>query len=1095
MKFYGEASIGNMSSENFVEYLMGLDVRLWRDGEGLRCNAPDGALTSFLRTELTRRKTEILELLDAKGDATVDRPAKVEPATRGDRLPLSNSQKRLWLLSERQGNTGMYHMALAYRLKGLIDLSAVEKSLGEIQRRHEILRTTYVASGSEPRAVIAETNCVSLEYANLGNIPGDRREAEVVEYVIRRLRQSFDLSSGPLWRTDLLRVGDNDHLLLFTMHHIAFDGWSKNILREEFESFYNAFSSGKPPGMSPLPIQYADYAQWQLQWLGSEAAREQLSYWRQRLEGGVSELKLPARRSRPDIQTYRGANQSFTLPHGLAASLHQFSRQERVSLLVTLLTAYNILLHQYSEQEDLILCLPSHGRNRVEFEKLIGCFNNVVVIRIDLAGNPTFREVVARVREAVLGAYKHQDVPIQTVSEFPGLVRTPLTRAMFSMKNSSGHRLTLSGVEAESVTVRKPTADFDLAMYMEKGPQNLGGIIEFNTDLFDDSIISPLVQNFQSTLETMVLHPGKRLAQLPRFGKRSADVKLLLRQLPQVDDAVVIPQFDKGQFRRLVAYIVPNQYDIPNPDHLRHYVKKYMPDHLVPAAFIAMDGFPLDEKGEIDRSALPPLTSNTGYAASNHVEPRTPLERELVKIWTRVLWLEQDIGIRDNFFDLGGHSLLSVQLFSAIEEFLGRKLPPNMLSELGTVEDLAHALDNEDRQRWPGATTERDAQCGQGSADLLERSGLSLDIYRSLLAHTSGWKGKGQRVSPDSLIIGVNTKGTKQAMFWCCQGFRELTQLARYIGADQPIYGMRSGHRIMELTEENENALAAYYTGEILGVQPEGPFLIGGNCQAARIAFKIAKQLIENGRYITLLCLQERFIPEFYPGRVAFFYGNDSNRNPFHYFTKPQLTWKQFYQGRFSVQIIPGNHGEFFKEPNIQILAEKIGEEIDCAKKESDVPSTIKIEGSLRLLPESACQAILRTISSITVAPGQQVPIRVEVYNDSNLTWPGGPGSSVTLGQRWLDDTGRHVLLIEPGGALPANLKPGESTKVDVSLGAPLKKGPYTVELDMLDSGARWFGECGSTVTKVAVVVRWRSRQLNWFWDRLRYTKRLLMPT
>lgn len=1091
--FYNTLKTSNskkMECAEFVQYIKELDVRLWCEGTNLHCSAPEGVLTPALKQGLAEQKSEILSLLNSTISENTAETDKIAPAPRDFPMELSHNQKRILSLSERLTSTGTYHMAMAFRLNGPIDVSAMEKSLDEIQRRHDILRTTYESKAGAYRAEIAENIEIAFSFSDLSSVGGESRGAEVSEMVRNSVQKSFDLSTGPLWRTDLIKVDMDEHILLFTMHHIAFDGWSKNILRQEFESIYRSFVTGEAIDLPVLPIQYSDYAHWHNRWLVGAEAEKQLDFWKQQLSGAVSELNLPANRSRPAIPTFRADNQAFLLSDTLAKSLYQVSREEHVSLYIILLAAYNILLHQYTGQGNLLLCSPVHCRNKAELENLIGCFNNVVVMRTDLSGDPSLKKVIEQVKDATHAASMRQDAPVQSVSNFPGLVRIPLTRGMFSFKNASRQSLTLPGVDVESIQVRKQIADFDLAMYMEQGPENLSGILEYNTDLFDSNSVSEFLHSFQLILETIISHPNIHISELPMLGQRIENVETALREITQVDDAVIVSRGDKPQWRTMVAYILPNQYDIPDLQYLRDYLKKRFPDHLVPAIFIPIDVLPLDSYGEVDRSALSLM--DTRFATSDYLAPRTPLEEKLVKIWSQILWLDQEIGIRDNFFDMGGHSLLSVQLFSEVEKYLGRKLSPSILLKLSTVEEMAGTLEAEERALAEGTIAEQCEQLSQRSEALLKESQLSLDVYRGLLAHTTGWQGTDNRISDDSLIIGVNRKGTKQPIFWCCQGFRELTQLARYLGSEQPIFGMRSGHRVMERTEDNENALASYYVAEILLIQPDGPYLIGGNCQAGRIAFKIAQLLIATGHHITLLCIQERFIPEHYPGRIALFFGNDSSRNPSHYFNQPQSTWKKFYTGNLSVHFIPGKHGEFFKEPNIQILVEKLSEEIELAKLEPQIPMNKGMKEKDQLLPASAVRAELTAPHSMTIAPGQTVRIHMTVKNISDQTWPGGPESSLTLGYKCWDGEGRSVIMTEPGVVLPADLEPGGSTTLDILFTAPLKKGFYRLELDMLENCMRWFKDGGSQTAQIIIMVRWKVKFLNRIWDLLRKIKRLL---
>ncbi len=368
---------------------------------------------------------------------------------------------------------------------------------------------------------------------------------------------------------------------------------------------------------------------------------------------------------------------------------------------------------------------------------------------------------------------------------------------------------------------------------------------------------------------------------------------------------------------RLNAYLVLNEHDVPSLDTIRAHAAKVMPAFRVPAAFIPVDEMPLLPDGSVDRAALPPPATDRSRLGTDYVAPRTPLEQSLADIWKKVLWLDHDVGINDRFRDLGGHSLLSVQLVVEIEKTLARPVPARALATLDTVAGLAAALEQGDAA--PG-----DAQALAGS------SVLPQDIYHGLRSHTASWEGK--RASADSVMVGLNTEGARQALFWCLQRYQELTQLAKYLGPEQPVYGMRSGNRVMVKTQDNIDLLARHYVGEILAVQPQGPYLIGGNCQAALIAFQVASQLRQLGHEITLLVMQEKFAPFPYDGPVALLFGDHSDYNPLRYFRQPERGWHKYYTGPVAFSEIQGGHGQFFREPNVQVLTSTIKKYVDAAQ-------------------------------------------------------------------------------------------------------------------------------------------------------------------
>ena len=316
-----------------------------------------------------------------------------------ERVPLSFAQQRLWFLDQYESNSSVYNIPSALRLKGALDVTALEQSLNEIVRRHESLRTTFSAVDGEPVQVIASALKMSLPFKDLMDLPESDRENEAQRLAMEQAREPFELSQAPLLRVILLRLGPYDHVLVLTMHHIVSDGWSRGVLYRELSLLYQAYTQGKPSPLAELSIQYADFAVWQRQWLQGEVLENQLSYWKKQLEGAPAILNLPTDRPRPAVQSYRGANQSIELPPELTQGLKALSAQQGVTLFMTLLAAFQTLLHRYTGQNDIVVGSPIANRNRAEIEGLIGFFVNTLVMRTDLRGNPTFKELLTRVRE------------------------------------------------------------------------------------------------------------------------------------------------------------------------------------------------------------------------------------------------------------------------------------------------------------------------------------------------------------------------------------------------------------------------------------------------------------------------------------------------------------------------------------------------------------------------------------------------------------------------------------------------------------------------------------------------------------------------
>ena len=505
-----------------LSHLRNLDIKLWAEGQRLRYNAPQGVLTPELRAELTQRKAEILAFLQ-QADAVLD--ATVEPipsVSRDSDLPLSFAQERIWFLEHAGGKSGAYNMPSAQRLIGSLNITALKQAIAQIVQRHEALRTTFKRVKFSAVQIVDQTLSIDVPVVDLQGLPLLEQSTEVQRLMAQEIQRPFDLAKGPLLRVLLLRVSEQEHILLLVMHHIISDAWSVGIFMQELSVLYQAFQDGKPSPLPELPIQYADFAHWQRTWLQGEVLESQLNYWRQQLNGKIPALELPTNRPRSSSQNNRGASQSLTLSEQFTQALKILSQQERGSLFITLLTAFEALLHRYTGQKDLLVCFPIAGRNRTETEGLIGYFNNIVVTRTDLSGDPSLRTLMERVRRVAFEAFKHQDTPFQKIGEFPNLVRTPLSRAMFALQNTPQRLLDIPGITASYLEVTSGRADFDIYLIMEEAGEQLTGVLYYNADLFEEEAIANLLKNYHTLLERLVTNPDRHLSSLPLFANPAA---------------------------------------------------------------------------------------------------------------------------------------------------------------------------------------------------------------------------------------------------------------------------------------------------------------------------------------------------------------------------------------------------------------------------------------------------------------------------------------------------------------------------------------------------------------------------------------------
>lgn len=422
--------------------------------------------------------------------------------------PLSFAQERLWFLAQLESASSFYNNAGAIRLQGKLDREALEQSLREIVRRHEVLRTAFTVYEGQPQQVVADETPVVIEKVDLREWFGKEQMEKVQEQIMKKAQQPFDLTACPLWRAMLLVLGGEEHILLLVMHHIISDGWSIGVLIREFMVLYEAFRAGHLSPLPELSVQYADYAVWQRKWLQGKVLEEQLSYWKEQLQGPLAVLELPADRPRPAVQSYRGAAYCFTVSSAIAERLKALSRREGVTLFMVLLAAFKVLLWRYSGQQNLCIGTPVANRRRVELERLIGFFVNTLVLRTDLSGNPSFREFLRQVREVCLGAQTHQDLPfeklVEEIAPARDMSHSPLFQVMFVLQNAPEAVLKIEGLKITPLEVDICSAKFDLTLSITEHENGLEAWFEYSTDLFDASTIARMADHYSTLLEDIL---------------------------------------------------------------------------------------------------------------------------------------------------------------------------------------------------------------------------------------------------------------------------------------------------------------------------------------------------------------------------------------------------------------------------------------------------------------------------------------------------------------------------------------------------------------------------------------------------------------
>lgn len=434
-------------------------------------------------------------------------------------VPVSFAQQRLWVLDQLAPDNSQYNIPIAQRLRGRLDREALLHGLNEIVRRHEVLRTTFAQENGLPVQVIVSSMTLEMPVLDISDQPESEREANAVQLMERESQLPFNLEQGPLLRASLFYLGEHDHILLLTIHHIISDGWSIGILNRELSALYSAHTHGQPSPLAELPIQYADYALSQRDLLQGEALEQQIDYWREQL-AGVQTLDLPTDQPRPILQKYTGATKRVKISTALTEALKGLSQRHGVTLFMTMLAIFQVLLHRYSQQEDIAVGSPIAGRNRPEVEGLIGFFVNTLVLRTDLSADPTFIELLGRVRKICLDAYANQDLPFEKLVEKlkpkRELSRNPLFQSAFVLDNTPVSNIQMPDLETSIIPLSQDTAKFDLTLSLsEDSDGGISGTLNYNTDLFFASTIERIIDSFRILIEGLIHNPNQHISELP----------------------------------------------------------------------------------------------------------------------------------------------------------------------------------------------------------------------------------------------------------------------------------------------------------------------------------------------------------------------------------------------------------------------------------------------------------------------------------------------------------------------------------------------------------------------------------------------------
>ncbi|MBZ4423315.1 non-ribosomal peptide synthetase, partial [Myxococcus sp. RHSTA-1-4] len=474
--------------------------------------------------------------------------------------PLSYAQQRLWFLEQLEPGTSAYNIPMALRLEGALDVTALERALTELVRRHEALRTTFRDEGGTPVQVIHPPAPVPLPVVDVSG--GEDAEARALRLAAEESARPFDLATGPLMRAVLLKLGDTRHLLVLTMHHIISDGWSVGVMVREVGVLYPAFRAGQPSPLPELPMQYGDYAAWQREWLQGETLETQLQWWKQQL-AGASELELPTDFPRPRHSRHMGGHAELRLPRELSQALAELCRREGATPFMALLAAFQLVLGRYSGQDDIVVGSPTAGRESAEVEGLVGFFLNTLLVRTRLSGDPTVRELLGRVRQGALDAFAHQHVPFEHLQPAQG-GRGQLFRIMFLMQNLGRTELALPGLTVRTVEVGEQAAKFDLTLAFTEEPEGFRGALEYDAELFEPATAERLLKHLHHAIAAMVARPEARLSRVSLLGADERHRLLVEWSGPRADfpDGTTVDALIREQARRApdaVAAVVDGQ--------------------------------------------------------------------------------------------------------------------------------------------------------------------------------------------------------------------------------------------------------------------------------------------------------------------------------------------------------------------------------------------------------------------------------------------------------------------------------------------------------------------------------------------------------
>ncbi len=918
-----------MSPSAFLAQLRDLDIRLSVHDGRLRCNAPKGVLSEAIIERIEQCKPELVTLLATEkaikfnlGDSALP-PLSPLPVSRRSNMPLSVSQRRYWFLSQLAPDSPAYNLSLAYQVDGPLDIATLQRSLDAIARRHEVFRMRFPVESGEP-VQIADAPSPVMHQADLRKLDGLTRQAALEKEIQRVLWQAFDLEQGPMIRIGLVHTAEYEHILLLSIHHIIFDGASFNLFCHELEQLYAVQGDVNQATLTPLPVQYADYASWEELRFATGLLDTQLAYWKQYFDPLPCTLNLPFDQARPKMQTYAGAWQHFSVSSQTWNRIKAFSKARGATPFMALLSVYVILLHRLTDQDNLVVGVPVSNRMHPDIEQLIGNFTNTLALRLDLSGEPTFITVLARVRDTALDAYAHQDLPFETLVKQLQIAsnasRTPLFQVMFDLQSASLDAMQLPGMRCRPLDIEKPVTLFDLSLAMAEEDVGLRASFDYDTALFEAGTIKRWVGHFQVLLDACLATPAKSISFLPLM--TSAEIDSLTRQHPP-------PTID-SPIRNAYAIVLDNHYQ-PVPVGITGELFLVEPG-LTPDQLSADDFEPKPESSVHQSGEWARLGADKRFKLLGRVDEQIELRGHHIRPGEIEMLLTRQPGIQAAMVvarDTGQQGTILVAYvkpdhagtcnIEALRKALVGSLPEYKVPSAYVFMDAFPLTQcgKLDHQALPAPQVSETSAGIQrvGPSDTLELHVLKLweDILgvagigvndnffdlggHSLLAVTlfekisaifgkrlpldSLWFGDGTvahltgliRVSVDSVdrsrLVPMRSTGPKRPLFVIHTMGGHLfhyADLVRHLHPGQPVYGLQAkGVYGVNLARRRIEDIATDCIDTMRELQADGPYRLAGFSSGGITAIEMAQQLRAKGQQVELLALLDTYAPGLQP--------------------------------------------------------------------------------------------------------------------------------------------------------------------------------------------------------------------------------------